>query len=67
MRAPLAGACWCAWAQVSPTTLFLLEGCGQLGMAMNWGDGYVTDRALIQAAGSCSGAHPRSGGSRTTW
>ena len=36
---------------MSPTTLFLLEGCGQLGLAMNWGDGYVTDHALIQAAG----------------
>ena len=38
-------------AQVSPSTLYLLEGGGQLGMAMNWGDGYVTDPSLIRAAG----------------
>jgi hypothetical protein len=33
-------------AQVSPTTLFFIEGCGQLGggAAMNWGDGFITDR-----------------------
>jgi len=30
--------------QVSPTTLFLVEGCGQEMFAMNWGDGFVTDR-----------------------
>lgn len=33
--------------QVSPTTLFLIEGCGQLGQALNWGDGYITDATLI--------------------
>ena len=41
----------CISAQVSPSTLFLIEGCGQLGVAMNWGDGYVTDSAIIKAAG----------------
>ena len=29
--------------QVSPTTLFFVEGCGQLSYAMCWGDGFVTD------------------------
>lgn len=33
--------------QVSPTTLLLVEGSGQLGYAMNWGDGFVTDRTKI--------------------
>ncbi len=36
--------------QVSPTTLFLIEGCGQLGSAMNWGDGYITDALAIRIA-----------------
>lgn len=29
--------------QVSPTTLFFVEGCGQLSYGMCWGDGFVTD------------------------
>lgn len=37
--------------QVSPTTLFFVEGCGQLGYAMCWGDGFVTDPATISAFG----------------
>jgi hypothetical protein len=37
--------------QVSNSTLFLIEGCGQLGMAMNWGDGYITDASLIRIGG----------------
>lgn len=38
-------------AQISPTTLFFIEGCGQLSFAMCWGDGFVTDRYLIQNLG----------------
>ena len=37
--------------QVSPTTLFLIEGSGQLGAAMNWGDGYITDATAIRIGG----------------
>ena len=37
--------------QVSPTTLFFVEGCGQLGYAMCWGDGFVTDPTVISAFG----------------
>ena len=37
--------------QVSPSTLFFIEGCGQLGYAMCWGDGFVTDPGLIQQFG----------------
>ncbi|BDA41274.1 probable endoglucanase E1 [Coccomyxa sp. Obi] len=39
-----------AMYKVSPTTLFLIEGCGQLGSAMNWGDGYITDASAIRIA-----------------
>ena len=37
--------------QVSPTTLFLVEGCGQLGVAMCWGDGFITDLGIIGQTG----------------
>ena len=37
--------------QVSPTTLFLVEGCGQLGVAMCWGDGFITDHEIIARTG----------------
>ena len=37
--------------QISPSTLFFIEGCGQLGYAMCWGDGFVTDPGLIQQFG----------------
>ena len=37
--------------QISPSTLFFIEGCGQLGYAMCWGDGFVTDNGLIQQFG----------------
>ena len=37
--------------QISPSTLFFIEGCGQLGFAMCWGDGFVTDNGLIQQFG----------------
>lgn len=37
--------------QVSPTTLFLVEGCGQLGVAMCWGDGFITDHNIIAQTG----------------
>ena len=37
--------------QVCPTTLLLVEGSGQLGYAMNWGDGFVTDRPLVASYG----------------
>ncbi|KAK9839537.1 hypothetical protein WJX81_008252 [Elliptochloris bilobata] len=40
-----------AMHQVSPTTLYLIEGCGQNTFAMNWGDGFVTDRELIKERG----------------
>ena len=37
---------------VHPTALMLIEGCGQLGtVAMNWGDGYATDAAIVKAGG----------------
>jgi hypothetical protein len=37
---------------VHPTALMLVEGCGQLGtVAMNWGDGYATDAAIVKAGG----------------
>jgi len=39
-------------AQISPTTLFLIQGSGQTYYgAMNWGDGFITDRPLITATG----------------
>lgn len=37
--------------QVSPTTLFLVEGCGQLGVAMCWGDGFITNPSIIAQTG----------------
>ena len=37
-------------SQVHPTALMLLEGTGQLGtVAMNWGDGFATDAAVVAA------------------
>ena len=36
---------------MSPTTLFFIEGCGQLGYSMCWGDGFVTDPAVIAQFG----------------
>lgn len=40
------------WAQVSPTTLFFIQGSGQSwNGAMCWGDGFITDRAKISATG----------------
>jgi hypothetical protein len=43
--------------QVHPTALYLIEGCGQLGtVAMNWGDGYATDPAVVAAGGVQSAA-----------
>jgi aryl-phospho-beta-D-glucosidase BglC (GH1 family) len=37
---------------VHPTALMLIEGCGQLGLvAMNWGDGFATDAAVVKAGG----------------
>ena len=38
-------------AQVSPNTLFFIEGCGQLGYSMCWGDGFVTDPGTIAQFG----------------
>jgi hypothetical protein len=37
--------------QVSPNTLFFVEGGGQLPWAMCWGDGFVTDQSIISANG----------------
>ena len=36
---------------MSPSTLLLVEGSGQLAYAMNWGDGFVTDRTKIASYG----------------
>ena len=40
-----------ARAQISPTTLFFIEGGGQLPYSMCWGDGFVTDPNIISANG----------------
>ena len=37
--------------QVSPTTLFFIEGGGQLPYSMCWGDGFVTNTSIIAANG----------------
>lgn len=37
--------------EVSPTTLFFVEGGGQLPYSMCWGDGFVTDKSIIAANG----------------
>ena len=37
--------------QVSPTTLFFIEGGGQLPYSMCWGDGFVTNKSIIAANG----------------
>jgi len=34
--------------QFSPTTLFFIEGMSQSPIQMCWGDGFVTDAALIK-------------------
>ena len=40
------------WAQVSPTTLFFIQGSGQSWSgAMCWGDGFITERSKIAATG----------------
>jgi len=45
-------------SQVHPTALMLLESTGQLGtVAMNWGDGFATDAAVV-AAGHVDDARP---------
>jgi hypothetical protein len=36
---------------VYPGFLFVIEGCGQAGLAKNWGDGLATDPALIASRG----------------
>jgi len=37
---------------VSPASLMLIEGTGQLGtVAMNWGDGFATQPAIVKAGG----------------
>lgn len=37
---------------ISPSTLFLLEGCGQTHYpGINWGDGFVADAGLIEQYG----------------
>lgn len=36
---------------MSPTTIFFIEGCGQLGYAMCWGDGFIVDPGLISSFG----------------
>ena len=42
----------CCCVQISPNTLFLIEGSGQSWQgAMNWGDGFITDQNLISQRG----------------
>ena len=42
---------------VAPTSLMLIEGTGQLNtVAMNWGDGFATDPAIVAAGGVQSAA-----------
>lgn len=42
----------CLRAQISPTTLFFIQGSGQtLHGAMCWGDGFITDKTLIAQTG----------------
>jgi hypothetical protein len=36
-------------AQISPTTVFFIEGCGQLGYAMCWGTSMRTLRFSCEA------------------
>ena len=49
---PLYLAAMDAIHAVSPTTTFLVEGCGQTAFpGMNWGDGFVTDPSLISQYG----------------
>ena len=36
---------------VNPGMLFMVEGCGQNGLAQNWGDGLATDPALVSERG----------------
>ena len=31
--------------------MFAVEGCGQGGIGANWGDGFATNRALIESTG----------------
>ena len=39
--------------QISPTTLFFIEGTGQSWSgAMCWGDGFITDRQKIDSTGT---------------
>ena len=43
---------WIATLQISPTTLFFIEGSGQSwNGAMCWGDGFITDRQKISNTG----------------
>lgn len=37
--------------QLSPLSLFWIEGCGQIPYAMNWGDGFVVDDSIIKEHG----------------
>ena len=37
----------------NPGQLFMIEGVGQLGFAVNWGDGFVTDLPTIRACACC--------------
>ena len=49
---PLYLAAMDAIYAVSPTTIFMVEGTGQQGYpGINWGDGFVTDSALIRQYG----------------
>jgi hypothetical protein len=36
---------------LDPTTIFFINGAGQGGCGSNWGDGFVTDAAIIQQCG----------------
>jgi len=45
------------WALTPNQVMFMFEGTGQSGFGLNWGNGFVTDKAVIQSRG-LSDANP---------
>lgn len=41
-----------------PVPVILIEGVGQLGLGLNWGDGFATDSAVISPSSGVSDARP---------
>jgi aryl-phospho-beta-D-glucosidase BglC (GH1 family) len=37
--------------KMDSSTLFMIEGTGQAGYNLNWGDGFVTDKSIIKSTG----------------